>query len=164
MNDRIAVRPAAPEDRRDIWEWWNDPVTRAMMKKTALVPWEEHCAWFDGVLQDPNQILCVGVCNGQRIGNVRFDKQEEGVYEVSINLNPAWRGRGLGARMLEAAIAYLHTIRPVTKLIGGMKKINLASRKTFEKVGFVIGEPNYAYPRVRGRFSPEEEWYCELTW
>lgn len=157
----VVVRDAALEDRQEIWEWWNDPVTRKMMKKTDSVPWEEHCAWFDGVLKDPHRVLCVGSVDGQKIGNVRFDAQGDDVYEVSINLNPAWRGQGYGAKLLQASIEHLQSTRAVSKLIGGMKKINLPSRRTFEKVGFVITEPNDAYPRVRGRFSPEEEWYVE---
>ena len=163
MTPMVVVGEATLDDRQVIWEWWNDPVTRRMMKKHEFVPWEEHCAWFDGVLKDPNKILCVGLVDGQKIGNVRFDAQGDDVYEVSINLNPAWRGRGYGAQLLQASIAYLKGIRPVSTLIGGMKKVNLPSRKTFEKVGFVITEPNYAYPRVRGRFEPETEWYCEMA-
>lgn len=163
MTPTVVAREATLDDRQVIWEWWNDPVTRQMMKKHEHVPWEEHCAWFDGVLKDPNRILCVGLVDGRKIGNVRFDAQGDDVYEVSINLNPAWRGRGYGVLLLQASMACLKGVRPVSKLIGGMKKVNLASRRTFEKVGFVITEPNYTYPRVRGRFDPETEWYCELA-
>ncbi|MDP3723055.1 MAG: GNAT family N-acetyltransferase [Candidatus Omnitrophota bacterium] len=164
MDANIVVREATLEDRREIWEWWNDPVTRRMMKKNDVVPWEEHCAWFDGVLKDPGRILCVGFVDGEKAGNVRFDFQGEGVYEVSVNMNPQLRGRGYGPLLVGASIAYLNTVRPVTTLIAMMKKINPRSRKTFERNGFVVKEPTRDYPRMVGRFSPEEEWYSELIY
>lgn len=161
MSANVTVREAALEDRREIWEWWNDPVTRQMMKKNDLVPWEEHCAWFEGVLKDPERILCVGFVDGEKAGNVRFDFQGDGVYEVSVNVNPQLRGRGYGPLIVGASIAHLQTIRQVTKLIAMMKKANPRSRRTFERNGFVVKAPARYYPRMVGRFSPEEEWYSE---
>ena len=164
MSANVTVRQALPEDRREIWEWWNDPVTRKVMKKNELVPWEEHCAWFEGVLKDPDRVLCVGFVDSQKAGAVRFDFQGDGVYEVSVNVNPQLRGRGYGPLIVGASIAYLKTVRPVKKLIAMMKKINPRSRRTFEANGFVVAEPAHYYPRMAGgRFVPKEEWYSELA-
>lgn len=161
MADKLVVREATLEDRRVIWEWWNDPVTRKMMKKNDYVSWEEHCAWFEGVLEDNERILCVGLVGSQKTGNVRFDLQADGVYEVSINLNPLFRGKSYGSQMLIESINYLKRIRSIRKLLAMMKKINIPSRRAFEKAGFVVKDSEYCYPRIVGRFSQETEWYCE---
>jgi len=129
----VRVREAIQEDGRSIWVWWNDPVTRQMMKKNDPVPWDMHCAWFDGVLQDPNRVLCVGYLDNEKIGNVRFDKQADRVYEVSINLNPDFRGRGYGAILLKEAICYLQANRCVELLFAMLKKINIPSKKRLRK-------------------------------
>ena len=154
MSANVVVREATLEDRREIWEWWNDPVTRKMMKKNDIVPWEEHCAWFDGVLNDPDRILCVGFVDSQKAGNVRFDFQGDGVYEVSVNMNPQLRGQGYGPRIVGASIDYLKTIRKGNKLIAMMKKINPRSRRTFERNGFMVQEPTHCSPRMQGGRFP----------
>lgn len=153
MSGDIQVREAAWDDSREIWEWWNDPVTRKMMRKNDYVPWEEHGEWFAGVLQDQNRILCIGTRGQEKLGVVRFDQRNEFEYEVSINLNPAYRGNGLGRIILREAISYLLGVRKVKKLWAGCKKVNVPSRKTFEGVGFSF-KPHAAY-------EPLGELYCE---
>ena len=51
MSDNISIKKAGNKDKKMIWEWWNDPVTRKMMKKNNLVPWEEHSKWYDQFLK-----------------------------------------------------------------------------------------------------------------
>lgn len=163
MADKLIIRQAILEDCRVIWEWWNDPVTRKMMKKNDFVPWDEHCLWFEKVLKDKDRILCVGLMDEQKIGNVRFDLQADDVYEVSINLNPLFRGKGYSPRMLKESIGFLMNIRSVNKLYATLKKINVPSEKTFAKVGFVFMEnPKHYYPGME-EFIPESEYYCELN-
>jgi len=162
MRKALVVREAILEDRRVIWEWWNDPVTRKMMKKNDHVPWDEHCAWFEKILQDGDRILCVALVDGHKIGNVRFDLKADGVYEVSINLNPLFRGKGYSADVLAESIEYLRRIRDVKKLFAKTKRINLPSQKAFEKAGFVLMEdPKCDHPGMED-FVSESEVYCEL--
>ncbi len=140
----ITLREAVPDDSRDIWSWWNDPVTRKMMRKNDPVPWEEHEAWFAGVLNDPNRILCVGEVGGRKFGVIRFDLRAEQEYEVSINFNPEFRGRGLAAAFMQRCIDYLQSHKEVAKLWAGCKAVNAPSKRTFERAGFVF-RPNKAY-------------------
>jgi RimJ/RimL family protein N-acetyltransferase len=162
MTDQLVVREATLEDRKPIWEWWNDPITRKMMKKNDHVPWEEHCAWFEKVLEDENRILCVGLVDQHKIGVVRFDLRIDEIYEVSINLNPFFRGKGYGSKVLLKSMEYLTKDRKVKKLFAMCKKINIASRKTFEKAGFTVVDPKQYYPGME-RFDGEAELYCELN-
>ncbi len=153
MSGEVTVREGTLDDSREIWQWWNDPLTRQMMRKNDPVPWEEHEPWFAGVLNDPNRILCVGLCDGEKLGVVRFDLRQPNEYEVSINLNPAQRGKGYAPQILRKSIEHLLTIRKVNKLWAGCKKINDASRKSFVRAGFVL-TPNEAYEQI-------DHFYCE---
>ena len=132
------------------------------MKRNDQVPWEEHCTWFGKILEDQDRILCIGLQNNkQKIGVARFDRQLNEIYEVSINLNPVFRGQGLGRKILKESIAYLKKNRKVIKLFAGYKKINVPSRKTFEYAGFTNMSPKQRYPGME-EFDIETECYCEL--
>ena len=141
MKD-VTVRKAVPEDSREVWEWWNDPLTRQMMKKNEHVPWDEHCRWWDGLMKDLNRHLYMGLLGGKsKLGVTRFDLRSPEVYEVSINLNPAERGKGYGSVIIEKGIEDLISHCKVKLLWAACKRINVASRKSFEKAGFHVA-PN----------------------
>lgn len=161
MPNPIQVRAAALEDREAVWKWWNDPLTRKMMKRNDPVPWEEHCAWYDGVLKADKRILYVGLYEGSKFGVVRFDFKADQVYEVSINLNPDFRGKGLASPLLEASIAHMTGTRKVRKLFATLKKANVPSMKSFAGAGFTyVDSPRVDHAGLE-RFTPDTELYCE---
>ena len=125
----MKLRKATPADSLDLWRWRNDPVTRAMSRSSGPVERPAHNAWFARVLKDPAVSLFIGEIEEGPVGMVRFDHGAE--TEVSINLNPAFRGRGLSYALLAAGLAE----------VGGMvfaeiKDGNAASRRLFERAGF----------------------------
>lgn len=157
----IVVRKAALEDRQLIWFWWNDPITRRMMKIPDAPAWDTHCQWFDAVLCDPDRVLCIGLLDEEKIGVVRFDRKGDDIYEVSINFSPAFRGKGLAAPMLEESIAYLRQHRPVRKLFAGLKAANLPSKNTFLRAGFIyVDDPQVEHAGLE-QFDRLTELYCE---
>lgn len=155
------VREAQAKDRKEIWDWWNDPVTRLMMKQNAYVPWEDHCVWYANLLVDPNRVLCVGEFNGTKIGVVRFDYREDGIYEVSINLNPECRGNGYAPLMLKSCSEYFMSLYQPRKLYATLKSENIPSKKSFARAGFTYITAPTDLPYM-GQFSCESELYCEL--
>lgn len=125
----MICRPATSDDARDVWIWRNDPLTRAMSRSTDAVTWEGHAVWFENALANPEITLLIGEVEGEKVGMVRFDHGPE--TEVSINVNPACRGRGYGLALLRQGVA----------LAGGevfaeIRDENLASRRMFERAGF----------------------------
>lgn len=54
------IREAKQEDCKEIFDWWNDPLTRRMMYDTAGVEWDLHQQWFNKVTSDENILLCLG--------------------------------------------------------------------------------------------------------
>lgn len=161
MVDCLNIREANVGDSLDIWKWWNDPVTRRMMKKNDYVPWSEHRTWFDNLLADDRRILCLGQVASKKIGVVRFDSRNDDIYEVSINLNPSYRGFGYAPRMLTAASQYLYSRIHPKKLYATLKRLNIPSKKSFARAGFVYRDPPPAFP-TSDSFSSETEFYCEL--
>ena len=142
---KISVRHADIEDRRDIFDWRNDLISRRYSHNSEKVDWDTHCRWFQEALANRYRILliCEDMTSGTKCAVVRFDI-EKPTATVSINLSPDMRGRGLAspclkssAEYLAAHLGYLPTIR------AEIKSVNRASIKAFEAAG-------YAYLRTVG--------------
>jgi len=136
----VIVRPAKKADMHDVWVWWNDPHTRAMMATKGNVAWTEHRKWFEHLLTDNSRLLMMGLCSREKIGVVRFDlrRHDTKLYEVSINLNPLFRGRGLGSLLLKKSCHYFFQRYRDSNLYANVGvPHNIASQKTFENAGFI---------------------------
>ena len=68
---------------------------------------------------------------------VRFDDLSDKIFEVNINLAPEERGRGAGYKFLKTACNYAFKQFDIQEIYAEIKKINFASIKIFEKIGFV---------------------------
>ncbi|MFL5295381.1 MAG: GNAT family N-acetyltransferase [Phenylobacterium sp.] len=126
---KVRLRKATPSDALDVLAWRNDPLTRAMSRSAEEIHPGEHLAWFESALGNPALILLIGEADGGKVGMVRFDVGVE--TEVSINVNPACRGRGYGYRLLSQALAQVSG--PV---VADIRPDNLASQRIFERAGF----------------------------
>lgn len=123
------VRKATEEDSLDIFEWRNDPVTRLMSFTQTPVSLENHTKWFSASLQNPKREIYIGEYEGSKIGVVRFDEREDEA-EVSINMNPAFRGKKLALPFLNISL------KSKTHVIAKIKENNTASLKLFQRAGF----------------------------
>jgi spore coat polysaccharide biosynthesis predicted glycosyltransferase SpsG len=101
----LVARPATLEDARQLWEWRNDPGTRAGSRHGEMVPWLEHLAWVEASLTREDRVLLVVDDPLGPVGTVRWDLAGEGEWEVSITVAPDRRGRSLARSMLQAAEA-----------------------------------------------------------
>lgn len=140
MGIEISLRRAADADSTDLWHWRNDEETRRMSRTTEIVDWDSHTDWFASSLLDPRRILLVGRVEGvaESVGMVRFDLDDTGnSAEVSINLNPAHRGKGMSKPLLASAIAHFREFHDVP-IIADIKRTNIPSIKCFEGVGFEL--------------------------
>lgn len=127
----LTLRPASMADARRLFDWRNDPVTRAMAITTDPVPWDGHVRWLTATLDRADRQLLIGEGPQGPVGTVRFDMGDDIV--VSITLAPDQRGRGLALPLLTAAIARLS---PPANLLAQVKPDNPASRRLFERAGF----------------------------
>lgn len=136
----MEFRRADHRDCLDLLAWRNDPAAVAASLTGAGVDEAAHRAWFARVLADPGRILLIAEADGAKLGMVRFDRGADGWWEVSINLDPAARGRGLAAAILRGGIgaAFAGGDRP--PLSARVRRDNPASWKIFERCGFAVEE------------------------
>jgi len=132
-------------DAHDIWMWRNDIQTRAMSINVDEVSWDSHRTWFLNTLTNHNRSLLIGSLDEAKIGICRFDIDSgSNTAEVSININPAMRGKKLSHALLTAAIqAFWHTQK--INLVATIKKQNTASIQCFIQSGFVFDSETEQY-------------------
>jgi len=99
------------------------------------VPWESHAQWYQKAVHDPGKAFYVAVLQGEPIGVVRFDIRD-GRAEISINLNPDFRGRSLSPKVMQAAIDRFIIEHSVRQITAEVKVINAASISCVLACGF----------------------------
>jgi L-amino acid N-acyltransferase YncA len=148
----LSIRRAVAGDSKDVWRWRNDKATRQMSVTTARVAWETHRLWYERLLLDESRYLYVG-CDDSlgKIGMCRFDLAvRDNVADVSINLDPRHRGKGLSVRLLSAAIATFPEAGNVD-LLATVRTANIASIRCFTATGFVLENQDGEYQHYRRR-------------
>ena len=138
----LSIRKAQKEDMHLLFEWANEPLTRANSTTQGEILWEDHQAWFLRKLDDPNCFVYISAYQSQPVGMLRMDCQDL-VATISYSIDKSHRGKGLGKKTLEAGINLFlkESSHAVTKIEALVKPNNIASVKTFEKLGFLrIGD------------------------
>ncbi len=123
----MRLRPATAEDARLLFDWRNEPLTRAMSVSTEPVTWEAHLQWLSARLARPEPGLYICEDDGSARGMVRIDDDQ---ISYSIDLN--FRGKGAATRMLMLA---RHHFGPKRARI---KRSNEASAKAAIKAGHTV--------------------------
>ena len=139
----LSMRLAGRQDSKYIWQWRNDEQTRAMSINTEYVEFAQHCAWYDKELDSDTSVVLIAFLSdtSTRVGMVRFDSRlDSALAEVSINLNPDFRGLGLSSAVLSLAIAKFLP-EGIKTVVAKVKLENTPSQALFEKMGFVRYEP-----------------------
>lgn len=131
----IQLRAGEEADSESLWLWRNDPHVRAMAKNAAPIAWQDHARWFADMLASADNRLFVAVAGGRPAAMVRFDGRD-GDALVSINVDPAARGRGIGTAALAAACARYQAEAGAEALVAEIRPCNRASIRIFEAVGF----------------------------
>lgn len=132
----VAVRRATPADGRLLWEWRNDPVSRANSTSTEPIPWEHHLKWLEKCLGNRDSVLLIGEYADASIGTVRFDASGDGDWLVSITVAGPQRNRGLAARLLAGACRYARVNGISGSLVARIRAGNMASQRAFATIGF----------------------------
>jgi LmbE family N-acetylglucosaminyl deacetylase/RimJ/RimL family protein N-acetyltransferase len=142
----IRFRRVKSEDVTTLWRWRNDPVTRRMSFYSKNISLKEFTSWLKKKLAQPDTMILIGQLAGRPIGQVRFDFKNRNYAEVNIALDPAFRKKGLGTRMLVGACELMFREEELKRIIAHIKLENLVSVRAFEKAGFI----NIGLKNIRG--------------
>ncbi len=133
----LSVRRATLEDAQMMYDWRGDAATRAVSLESDELVWDDHIAWLTRVLEDPARQLFVGEIGGRPVGVIRFDFAERARAEVSLYLDPALHGLGLGPHLLLAGEAAADAAIVDATVLEG----NRPSQRLFEHCGYTQTAP-----------------------
>ena len=132
-EEKIKFRSATISDAKILLEWRNDPETRKQSINTEEVPLNKHIEWLGASLVNPNRKLLIAVLGEQNIGTVRLDT-EEPYSEISWTVAPSSRGKGLGTKMVKAAVEFFNCPIKAKIKTDNIGSIRLAENSGFKKV------------------------------
>lgn len=136
----VNLREASPNDKDRILEWRNDSVSLANSLNDKPVSTPTHNIWFEKTLADADKFIFLGydADPDTPFGMVRFDvNPHHNQADVSINLAPEARGRGLGKLLLSAGIKKFLSHRTCI-LSAKIKPENKASIACFKSNDFIV--------------------------
>lgn len=136
-SSRLAVRPAAAADSETMYRWRNHPTTRAMSLDSSEIKWPDHERWMARVLADSSRCLLVAHIGEIDVGVIRFDAGPHDRFDVSLYLDPALHGLGIGAAMLRAGELYAAARHPfLVEYAAVVLDGNMASQRLFQSNGY----------------------------
>ncbi len=132
----LRLRQVQKDDCQLLWEWANDPNTRAVSFSREPIPWENHVQWLDSRLHDGNCLFYIAV-NGEDlpVGQVRFDVDQQ-IAVISVSVDPRFRGKGYGSTIIRLASRRMLESSGVGTIHAYVKEGNEASIRAFAKGGF----------------------------
>lgn len=131
---RVTLRPATRADGGAMLAWQSELGARRFAKTPRVPAPDEHFAWLDRRLADPLagpfEII---EADGAPAGVLRFDREADGAYRISILVAAAHQGRGVAARALRAGGRLLVDAELRAEVLAG----NDASHRLFQAAGYV---------------------------
>lgn len=140
MVEKFEVQLATLKDMKAVFDLSNDDLVRLNSFNSEKILWENHKEWFKTKINDENCIFYViKNINGKLISQVRFDKNDNEAT-VSISITPEFRGQGYGVKILKCVSEKMVVENKIKKIKADIKIENKASKKIFEKAGYILKE------------------------
>ncbi len=125
-----------------IMAWRNNPETLQMSFHTKPKEWSPFFNEFlDRYFACPGLPPLFVLYQGKRVAFLRFELVAHPIHfsrrccQISINVAPEWRGKGIGQTALHAVKAWVAD-EGYDAIYAEIKEENLTSRKAFEKAGY----------------------------
>jgi spore coat polysaccharide biosynthesis predicted glycosyltransferase SpsG/L-amino acid N-acyltransferase YncA len=132
----LVAREATAADAGILLRWRNDPGTRAWSRTRAPVGRAEHLAWLSSVLASDDRMLLMIDSADAALGTVRFDRNDDSTWEVSITVAPEQRGRRMAGVILAAGEAELARRAAPETVLACVHHENHASTALFRRNGY----------------------------
>ena len=133
---KLNLRPVEKKDYEKIIEWRNDPDVRINSLTQHIIPIDEHIKYWNDFLKNETNFAFIVVYDDKDIGVLKLKNVNKTTYEIDIFISKYSRNKGLGPQILEIA-KEISIQKGIKKLIAKIKYDNEASKKAFEKVGFL---------------------------
>lgn len=139
----MQIREVVQSDFLDLFSWRNDKTSREMFRNSSLITIDEHSNWLEEAIKNKNKQIFIGLDGkNNKVGVCRFDVDDKmRNAEVSLNLNPHFRGKGLSRELLEMSLLKFRK-NFNNEIIANVKPSNIPSLKVFENCNFYFKKKN----------------------
>ena len=151
----LTIRKANNTDRKIILDWRNDELTRKMFFNSKKIRLNEHFEWFEFNKKSENSFMFIIKRNNHKIAFVIFKKiNNSSFFEISVNLNPKFRGLGLSSKVICKSIKFLNILnnKRINSIFANIKKNNINSIKAFLKSGFKFYSNSKEFDKYRYKY------------
>lgn len=122
------------QDALQLYDWVNDEEVRKNSLNSDQISIIDHFTWFQAKIKsDTTKIYFLTDEFDSAIGQIRVDKIND-YYEIDYSISNAFRGRGLGNKIVELLITQMGNVN----LLAKVKKSNQPSIKVFINNGFKL--------------------------
>ena len=139
-QSQLNMRHASLEHAEKVYKLSTNPVVLSNSTNSSMFAYESHLVWYNVKLSDPSHIFLLFFKETKLLGQVRFNKSSESVYEVSISIDPAHQRIGYGRDFLGASLTFLIAAFKPSCVVAEIKINNVASIKLFKSIGFCCSE------------------------
>tara|TARA_B100000579_G_scaffold289594_1_gene240370 strand:+ start:2459 stop:2932 length:474 start_codon:yes stop_codon:yes gene_type:complete len=147
-ENMMAIYNITEKDSELLWNWRNDTETRMMSRNSQIIKWDEHQLWLQNKLNKIDNHLYLVSEKEVPIGVIIFSKIIKNTFEISININPKYRNKGYGNKLLKLALNEFGKDKVTNyKIRATIKKINKKSQRLFHKMMFKLegSDSDYLY-------------------
>ena len=133
---RLTLRSATMDDAECLFEWANDPSARQNSFSPKPIEWNDHLSWLQCKLKADNAMLFMLKLDDVPCGHIRYDLQDTDTALLSFVVAPAFRGMGLGRRLVEMSRNEPLSAWNATAVKAVTFVENTVSARVFETAGF----------------------------
>ena len=144
MDGALIIRKVTEKDSKVLFSWRNDESVRKYSRSNRLITFDEHTEWFKKYLNSmsDSHLILIFEKNGFIVGMTRFDRISESASELSIILDPQFRGLGIGKLILQTTLEFATKNKMYDQLIATLHTENIASIRAFKSLGFIQIDQN----------------------
>jgi RimJ/RimL family protein N-acetyltransferase len=165
----IEVACPAQDQALLVMQWRNDPVTLASFYHREPKVWESFWPEFTRDYFKYPDLPPLFVRQGpERFAFLRFApvanpfRPERRCCDISVNVNPAWRAKGMGTAALRAASDFLRG-QGIQDVLAEIRVENRSSVSAFEKAGYVRLDQTEKFVVDTGERAPIYRYLLALT-
>lgn len=135
-ENKINIRPAKIEDMKLYFYWANDENVRSNAFKQNTIELGRHKLWFGQKLVSKLSKLFVLECSDIPLGQIRFDKDDDGYWKIDYSVDFRFRGMGFGSVLVKKGVDCLKDFEAEVKIKAEVKSGNASSIRVFRKMEF----------------------------
>lgn len=163
----VQIRPAAPDNRRSVYDWMTHPEIVTSMMGPPMFPevpvptYAEHCAdyveyYFDGPRADPQHGRSFIIENrGEPVGHISYSEviNNPNVFELDIWMRDgSCCGHGWGRIAIDQLCRLLHEQFSVREFIMRPSRRNPRAIRSYQAAGFI--ETPMSQAEQTNRYGP----------